>query len=432
MASVDGPIFYPEHYPGADLGAKIHNAVQELPASGGTIDGRRFGGHQAISATVIVDRPVCLLLGHAQITMSATPGILTVGSGRLSLEGMPIEGTRLYTSLPQGDMIRHTANSMFQCKHLYFAPTGTQTGGAAISIVPTTYANRHLVQECDFESLYRGILIGNANTILIDRCGFSNTVHAGIQSSYIPAASDSGQTSITNCVFGTNDAASTAACVYWLDSSGLYMVNNTILAHSYAVLVECTQDVGAFNEFMFYNNRISHQRSYGIICKRAAGTAVLQGIQVFGNSFGLTDANAAAGFSLQTISVGFAQNVIVQGNYFSMTLATHQGCEIAGGTNITIGGNMFTTSHAAAHAINVGSLPVGLSVLPNSYYGFTTPLTNASATTVVYPAAVSPPTDGQVALLVQRNVDGVITTQPVSMGVADSGGAGFRLLRVPN
>ncbi len=406
MVSVDGPIFYPEHYSGADLGAKIHNAVQELPSSGGTIDARRFTGNQAISATVIVDRPVVLLLGHAQITISATPGILTAGAGRLSIEGVPIEGTGLYTSLAQGDMIKHTANSMFQCRNLYFAPTVTQTGGAAISIVPTTYANRHLVQECDFESMYHCIVIGNA--------------------------SDSGQTSITNCVFNTNDAASTAACVYWLDSSGLYMVNNTILAHSYGVLVECTQDVGAFNEFMFYNNRISHQRLYGIICQRSARTAVLQGIQVFGNSFGLTDANAAAGFSLQTISAGFAQNVIIQGNYFSMTLATHQGCEIAGGTNITIGGNMFTTGNAAAKAINVGSLPVGLSVLPNSYYGFTTQLTNASATTVVYPAAVSPPTDGQVAMVVQRNVGGVVTTQQVSMGGADSGGAGFRLLRVPN
>ena len=82
--------------------------------------------------------------------------------------------------------------------------------------------------------------------------------------------------------------------------------------------------------------------------------------------------------------------------------------------------------------MNVGSLPVGLSVLPNSYYGFTAQLTNASATTVVYPAAVSPPTDGQVAMLVQRNVGGVITTQQVSMGAVNSGGAGFRLLRVPS
>ena len=431
MVSEDGPMFYPEHYPGADLGAKIHNVVQEIPASGGTIDARRFTGNQAISATVIVDRPIVLLLGHAQITISATPGILTTGSGRLSIEGVPIEGTGLYTSLAQCEMIKHTANSMFQCRNLYFAPTVTQTGGAAISIVPTTYANRHLVQECDFESMYRCIVIGNANTILIDHCGFSNTVYAGILSCYIPAASDSGQTYITNCVFNTNNAAS-AIGVHWLDSSGLYMVNNTILAHFYGVLVECTQDVGAFNEFMFYNNRISHQRSYGILCKRSASTGVLQGIQVFGNSFGLTDANAAAGFSLQTVSAGFAQNVIIQGNYFSMTRATHQGCEIAGGTNITIGGNMFTTSNAAAQAVNVGSLPVGLSVLPNSYYGFTTRLTNASDTTVVYPAAVSSPTDGQVAMVVQRNVGGVITTQQVSMGEADSGGAGFRLLRVPN
>ena len=115
-----------------------------------------------------------------------------------------------------------------------------------------------------------------------------------------------------------------------------------------------------------------------------------------------------------------------------MILGTHQGCEIAGGTHITIGGNMFTTANASAKAINVSSVPVGLSVLPNSYYGFTTQIANASASTVVFPAAVSPPIDGQVALLVQRNIGGVITTQQVTMGEADSGGAGFRLLHVPN
>ncbi len=40
--------------------------------------------------------------------------------------------------------------------------------------------------------------------------------------------------------------------------------------------------------------------------------------------------------------------------------------------------------------------------------------------------------DGSVGMLVKRNLAGVFTLQQVSMGAADSGGAGFRLLRVPN
>lgn len=40
--------------------------------------------------------------------------------------------------------------------------------------------------------------------------------------------------------------------------------------------------------------------------------------------------------------------------------------------------------------------------------------------------------DGETALLVRRNVGGTLTVQQVSMGAIDSGGAGFRVLRVPN
>jgi len=40
--------------------------------------------------------------------------------------------------------------------------------------------------------------------------------------------------------------------------------------------------------------------------------------------------------------------------------------------------------------------------------------------------------DGDTALLIRRNVGGAFTQQQVSMGAADSGGAGFKVLRVAN
>lgn len=42
------------------------------------------------------------------------------------------------------------------------------------------------------------------------------------------------------------------------------------------------------------------------------------------------------------------------------------------------------------------------------------------------------PADGQTAMLVRRNVGGSFSLQRVTMGVADSGGVGFKLLRVAN
>lgn len=40
--------------------------------------------------------------------------------------------------------------------------------------------------------------------------------------------------------------------------------------------------------------------------------------------------------------------------------------------------------------------------------------------------------DGETALLVSRNIGGIYTLQRVSMGAADSGGTGFKVLRIPN
>lgn len=45
---------------------------------------------------------------------------------------------------------------------------------------------------------------------------------------------------------------------------------------------------------------------------------------------------------------------------------------------------------------------------------------------------VSEPGDGNVGLLLRRNVGGTLTLQQVSMGAVDSGGAGFKVLRVAN
>ena len=42
------------------------------------------------------------------------------------------------------------------------------------------------------------------------------------------------------------------------------------------------------------------------------------------------------------------------------------------------------------------------------------------------------PGDGDTTLAILRNVGGVFTLQQVTMGVTDSGGAGFKLLRIPN
>jgi hypothetical protein len=47
-------------------------------------------------------------------------------------------------------------------------------------------------------------------------------------------------------------------------------------------------------------------------------------------------------------------------------------------------------------------------------------------------ARLSEPADAETALLVRRNLGGVFSLQRVSVGATDSGGAGFKVLRIPN
>ena len=52
-------------FPGANAGAKINACIADLPATGGTCDARGFEGAQAITTSIVVDRPAVLILGAA-------------------------------------------------------------------------------------------------------------------------------------------------------------------------------------------------------------------------------------------------------------------------------------------------------------------------------------------------------------------------------
>jgi hypothetical protein len=72
-----GPVVRADLMPGADAGAKIAACIAALPATGGTVDARGLEGAQTISQDVFsgVTKPVKLLLGDAEFTISATQNI---------------------------------------------------------------------------------------------------------------------------------------------------------------------------------------------------------------------------------------------------------------------------------------------------------------------------------------------------------------------
>jgi len=101
-------------------------------------------------------------------------------------------------------------------------------------------------------------------------------------------------------------------------------------------------------------------------------------------------------------------------------------------TNLIIAGQKpWSNSGGAASGVNRNSGNVELSIPAPVAGGVagTILATSEGNTTMQVDGDI---TDGQTAILLRRNVAGVFTLQRVTMGAADSGGTGFKLLRVVN
>jgi hypothetical protein len=123
--------------------------------------------------------------------------------------------------------------------------------------------------------------------------------------------------------------------------------------------------------------------------------------------------------------------------------------DFSGGAAVGVEGNSASGTGVLGHGGNIGvwgtsSDPTGVGVLADNPGGgiafrargaarITDNLkvgpSNANPAFQVDASSFAP---GQTAILVRRNVGGTFSTQRVSMGGPNSGGAGFRMLRVPN
>lgn len=91
-----------------------------------------------------------------------------------------------------------------------------------------------------------------------------------------------------------------------------------------------------------------------------------------------------------------------------------------------------TTALSAAEVATYTCLNNRVQGLAAIYAGVITRDQLASGTSSPQLALDDTPADGDTVLYVKRNVGSAVTLQKVSMGIADSGGANFKLLRVPN
>jgi hypothetical protein len=104
--------------PGADALAKIASAIKALPLTGGCVDARGLTGTQNGAATVVVDRPVTLILGAVQIQVTANPAFLVQGNGNappnplatLTVLGLDPNATVIVANQPNVTLFELTGN----------------------------------------------------------------------------------------------------------------------------------------------------------------------------------------------------------------------------------------------------------------------------------------------------------------------------------
>lgn len=101
----------------ADLGSQITSCVSGLPPTGGVCDFRGMGTGTA-SNTIVLSKPVTLLLDGVQLTLSGSPGI------QISSPGVRIRGTVNSSQLIQGvvgnDVISGSSLSDFEVQGIAF------------------------------------------------------------------------------------------------------------------------------------------------------------------------------------------------------------------------------------------------------------------------------------------------------------------------
>ncbi len=143
--SVVGSVLIAANFPGADAETKIANCIAALPTTGGICDARGITGPEAWGDTLVISKPVTLLLGYAVFIYSGSGDMIhipTSAVGPITIEGRGIprtggQGTKLINNSAAGDGIHIQAtygSGRISVRHLQVTSTVTHATGAAINV----------------------------------------------------------------------------------------------------------------------------------------------------------------------------------------------------------------------------------------------------------------------------------------------------------
>lgn len=345
----------PSDFSGADLGAKIVAAIAAFPSTGGVVDAGGFTGNHTAASTIVIDKPVILLLGGINLTGPTSGPVIRVDSTKVIIQGIgrgdfgDAVGTII---LPQASAQSHgihftttgDGHRYGSVRDLNIENTGAgRTGGRGIFVdAGASPASNSIsnIERVTVRGMYDGLYLNRPITTLISQVRSENSVNDGFV-----LQGDGTSTSLINCY-----ANASGRYGYLQRGVGYVAYINTAadasVSHNYRIERE-SGTTGALASALSFI-------SIGSEGAGGDGVSILDGTSIFFTG-GLIDSPVGDGIDLSG-----ARNVVID----SMVFDQVAGYDI----NITDSG-LLTASAIYGRAIESGTPTLGfLSDPVNAYF----------------------------------------------------------------
>ena len=221
--------------------------------------------------------------------------------------------------------------------------TGSLAGSSGISFIAASHWTMNTVKMINYSADF--VTVNNTNN------------------------ADSGDSSITNCLFWDPTGPSTTAVgVHQLESGGLKITANKFLGQN----IGYELDLGSTSTSVLTitGNSFEQLNTEGILLQRTSGSAQFYNASIIGNEFLLPSGLGVV--SNNTSS--FLFNLTIVGNTFEVSGGNNSAVYVGNISNVAVSDNVFnSTSAGSTGAINFPNANTGVSVGHNLFSNFTTP-----------------------------------------------------------
>jgi hypothetical protein len=362
-------VFVVDHFPGANLGARLIAAIAALPAAGGTIDARNYKGAQVGTSTIVIGKPCTMLFGECTYTSSATPMFQLTAP--VSIQGINREQTRFRSTLDT--QVVFQVDTPYKCAFSTMAIDHTgpaRTGGAGISLLGGLgLANeRSVMQHLDILDQWVSIFATVAYGWTVFDCYLKNSHSAGILVSNTVNWDEGSSVILDSKIEGGANSA-TATAILHTSSGGLKVIGCKIHGHYHGYAL----DVGGTTANVLIEGcSFKVQLGPSIALVRSSGLETFSSVMIHGNYIENTLSPCLLA-TTQAIS-----HVIVSENILKF-VSPNAGVLLTSVNVASVFGNILTSNSGTSVGVNVEAGALAVNVGHNVYSTITTAVVYASA-----------------------------------------------------